>query len=88
MLKTPSIIKISSISMLLTQPPVVSACLVLSHGSILSAGSKVTALKVPLQGQEHPDPHRKPGINKVNPASSVLTPPTFQVAAGDQPTVP
>lgn len=47
----------------------------------LSAGSKVTA----LQGQEHPDLHRKPGINKVHPTSSVLTPPIFLVAAGTSP---
>lgn len=87
-LKTPGIIKISSISILLTQLPVVSACLMLSHSSILSAGSKVTALKVPLQGQEHPDPHRKPEINKLDPTSSVLTLPTAQAAAGDQPTRP
>lgn len=87
-METPSIIKISSISMHLTQLPVVSACLVLSHGSILPAGSKVTALKVPLRGQAHPDGLKKPGINKVDPTSSVLTPPVSQVAAGDQPTVP
>lgn len=87
-METHSIIKISSISMHLTQLPVVSACLVLSHGSILSADSKVTALKVPLWGQEHPDGPRKPGINKMDSTSSVLTPPTSQVAAGDQPTVP
>lgn len=36
----------------------------------LSADSKVTA----LQGQDHPDLHRKPGINKVDPTCSVLTP--------------
>lgn len=87
-LEAPGIIKISSISMHLTQLPVVSAHLVLSHGSILSAGSKVTAVKAPLQGQEQPDTHRKPGSNKVDSTDSVLTHPTSQVAAGDQPTVP
>lgn len=87
-LETPGIIKISSISVHLTHLPVVSVYLVLPQSSILSAGSKVTALKAPLWGQEHPDPHRKPGMNKVEPMSSVLTPPTSQVSAGDQPTVP
>lgn len=86
--ETPGIIKISSISMHLTQLPVVSARLMLSHGSILSAGSKVTGVKVPLQGQEHPDAHRKPGSNKVHSTASVLTHPASQVVAGDKPTVP
>lgn len=72
----PGTIEISSVSMHSTQLPMISACLVLSHGSILSAGSKVTAMKAPVggaeQGQGHLDAHRKPRSNTGGHCSSSL----------------
>lgn len=59
--------KISSISMHLTQSPMVSAHLTLSHSSVLSKVTKVTATRAPIcraeRGQGHPDAHRKSGSN-------------------------
>lgn len=59
--------KISSISMHLTQSPMVSARLMLSHSSVLSKVTEVTARRAPIRraerGQGHPDAHRKSGSN-------------------------